>query len=173
MTTPPKYPAGERGSFTTPTVAEREAMIDDIASLAANLRKAIAGLSAEQLATKYVNWDSKRIISHLADSHMNAFARFKFALTEENPTIKPYKQWEWSLTADADTDPELSIALIEALHARWVVLLRAMTDSDFQTTFYHPEPNKTYTLAEGLHIYAWHGKHHTAQIDWMRQNYSW
>lgn len=171
--TPPKYPFGERIPNANPTVSDRAAMIDNLANLAAELRTAVAGLSAEQLSTKYVNWTTRQIVSHLADSHMQAFGRFKMALTEPNPTIKPYKQWEWSLTADADTDPAVSIALIEALHTRWTVLANAMTDSDYQTTFYHPEVDKTYTLADALHIYSWHGKHHTAQIDWMRQNYGW
>ncbi len=171
--TPPKYPAGERIQNATPNAAERAAMIADMANLAAELRTAIAGLSAEQLSTKYVNWTTRQIISHLADSHMQAFGRFKMALTEPNPTIKPYKQWEWSQTADADTAPEVSIALIEALHTRWTALAAAMTDSDYQATFHHPEPNKTYTLGEALNIYAWHGKHHTAQIDWMRKTYGW
>lgn len=171
--TPPKYPAGERNPNPNPNATERAEMIADIAALAENLRAAVAGLTTEQLTTKYVNWNSVQIISHLADSHMNAFARFKLALTETNPTIKPYKQWEWSQTADALADVHVSIALIDALHSRWVTLLNAMIDSDYQATFYHPEPNKTYTLGESLQVYAWHSRHHTAQITWMRQQYGW
>ena len=173
MNTPPKYPAGQRLPYTPPTVAERAGLIADLTALAGQLRAAIAGLNADQLGTKYVNWNSRQIISHLADSHMNAFLRFKLALTEPNPTIKAYKQWEWSLTADAQDDPQVSINLIEALHQRWATLANAMTDSDYEATFVHPDSNRVHTLAEALHIYAWHGKHHTAQIDWMRAEHCW
>ena len=173
MSTPPKYPAGERGAFTMPTEAERKSMIAEIAALPAKLTAAIAGLTASELATKYVNWNSRQIISHLADSHMNAFIRFKLALTEENPTIRPYNQSAWAETVDANADPELSITLLGGLHSRWERLLQSMSEADFLKTFHHPEANKTYTLAESLHIYSWHGLHHTAQIDWMRKTYSW
>ena len=173
MSTPPKYPAGERGAFVMPGAAERAAMIAEIADLPALLTRVIAGLDAGKLGTKYVNWNSRQIISHLADSHMNAFIRFKLALTEENPSIKPYNQSAWAQTVDADGDPTLSIKLLDGLHARWLALLNAMTDADFRKTFYHPEADKTYTLAEGLHIYSWHGRHHAAQIQWMRQTHGW
>lgn len=173
MSTPPKYPAGERGSFSRPNEAERKAMIAEIGALPAKLTRAINGLSSEQLGTKYVNWNSRQIISHLADSHMNAFIRFKLALTEENPSIKPYKQSEWAETVDANADPVLSITLLGGLQTRWVMLLESMSEADFDKTFFHPEANKTYTLAEALQIYSWHGLHHTAQIDWMRKHHAW
>lgn len=166
--TPPKSPAGESAVEANPTPARRAELIAEIEALPAKLRAAVAGLTAEQLDTKYVNWTARQIAHHLADSHLNAFARFKLALTEDNPTIKPYDQGKWADLPDAAGDVEPSLRLLEGLHARWVRLLRAMTDADFARTFVHPEYRKTYTLGESLGVYAYHGRHHTAQIEWLR-----
>lgn len=110
-------------------------------------------------------WTSYQVIHHIADSHAQALQRFKLTLTEDNPTIKPYSQNAWAETADAkDADPMLSIQLIEALHARWRVLMDAMDQLDFTKTYFHPEQNKTFTLWWVLGLYAWHGKHHLTQM---------
>jgi hypothetical protein len=170
---PPKYPAGEHIPEPKSTPESRTKQIADIARLPCELRGLVAGMSGPQLGTKYVNWTVGQIVSHLADSHMNAFIRFKLALTEDNPTIRPYKQWEWSQSADAHEDPEFSLRILEGLHTRWVRLLRALPADDFARTFYHPELDKTFTLGESLALYAWHGKHHASQIGWLKDQHGW
>ena len=134
----------------------------------------VAGMSGPQLGTKYVNWSVGQIVSHLADSHMNAFIRFKLALTEDNPTVKPYKEWEWSQSADAHEDPEFSLRILEGLHTRWVRLLRALPADDFARTFYHPErapdllpwarPSTSTPTTAGTT---------PAQIEWLKQHHGW
>jgi DinB superfamily len=170
---PPKYPAGEHVPEPNLTNESRAAFIAIIGRLPADLRGLVAGMSGPQLGTKYVNWTVGQIVSHLADSHMNAFIRFKLALTEDNPTIKPYKEWEWSQSADSHEDPEFSLRILEGLHTRWVRLLRALPADDFNRTYYHPEWNRTYTLGEALDQYAWHGRHHAAQIEWLKNHHKW
>ena len=171
-TAPPKYPAGDPPADVTP--GSRTASIAEIEAMPARLRGLIADLDHDQLGAKYVNWSIRQIVSHLADSHMNAFVRFKLALTEANPTIKGYKEWDWSLLPDAaEADPELSIRLLEALHARWSVLLHGMSESDFAKTFHHPERAQDMTLDRTLAIYAWHGRHHGAQIEQIKGRHGW
>jgi DinB superfamily len=169
---PPKYPAGEY--IPEPSTPEsRATQIAEIGRLPSDIRGLVACMSGPQLGTKYVNWSIGQIVSHLADSHMNAFIRFKLALTENNPTIKPYKEWEWSQSADAYEDPEFSLRILEGLHTRWVRLLRALPNDDFSRTYFHPEWNRTFTLGEALDQYAWHGRHHSAQIQWLKDQYQW
>jgi uncharacterized damage-inducible protein DinB len=170
---PPKYPAGEPSPEPNPTPETRAASIAEIGQMPCHVRGLVAGMSGPQLGTKYINWSVGQIVSHLADSHMNAFIRFKLALTEDNPTIKPYKEWEWSQSADAYEDPEFSLRILEGLHTRWVRLLRALPADDFARTYYHPERHRTYTLGESLELYAWHGRHHAAQIEWLKQHHGW
>jgi hypothetical protein len=171
--TPPKYPVGEHTPEPNPTPETRAVMIGEIGCLPANLRGLVGGMSGQQLGTKYVNWSVGQIVSHLADSHMNAFIRFKLALTEDNPTIKPYKEWEWSHSADAYEDPEFSLRILEGLHTRWVRLLRALPADDFRRTYYHPEFHRNISLGEALDQYAWHGRHHVGQIGWLKSHHKW
>jgi uncharacterized damage-inducible protein DinB len=172
--TPPRFPAGEHAADTNPSAEKRAALIDELDRLPEHLRGLVAGLSDKRLDTKYVNWTVRQIVNHLADSHMNAFVRFKLALTEDNPTIKPYDESAWSRLADTkDGDPEVSLQLLDAMHWRWVFLLRAMSGADFARTYFHPEFNRTNTLGEALDAYAYHGRHHAAQIDWLRQQPGW
>jgi hypothetical protein len=113
-------------------------------------------------------------VHHLADSHMNAFIRCKLALTEENPTIKPYDENTWSETADVTKEPiNVSITLLYALHKRWLTLLQNMSDSDFEKTLFNPQRRGQLTLWEMLGIYAWHGKHHVAHIKTLKENKGW
>jgi uncharacterized damage-inducible protein DinB len=170
---PPKNPAGEYVPDPNPTPETRAAQIAELGRMPSHLRGLVASMSGPQLGTKYVNWSVGQIVSHLADSHMNAFMRYKLALTEDNPTIKPYKEWEWSQSADAYEDPEFSLRILEGLHTRWVRLLRALPTDDFRRTFYHPERERTYTLGETLALYAWHGRHHSGQIEWLKQQHGW
>ena len=164
----PEHPAGSYEAEPHPTPQRRDELISEIERLPARIRQLVAGLSSAQLDTKYRNWTIRQIVHHLADSHMNALVRFRLTLTEEKPTIKPYNQSRWAELPDAKTaDVELSVALLEALHARWVALLRTMGDADFERTYVHPEYQKEFQLAETLGLYAYHCRHHSAQIDWL------
>lgn len=120
------------------------------------------------------SWTFRQVIHHLADSHMQAFQRFKLALTEENPIIKPYIQNAWATTDDSIySDAGISIALLEALHARWTVLMKSMSIEDFSKTYYHPEQEKDFTLGYALGLYAWHGRHHYTQLYRYASNNGW
>lgn len=147
-----------------------EAWIQEIEQLPMKLREAVKGLNENQLDTPYREggWTLRQVVHHLADSHMNSFIRFKLALTEDNPTIKPYDETIWAELADSKSEVNVSISLIEGLHARWVVLLKSMSSEDFERTFYHPGYNQTMSLAYALGLYAWHGRHHVAHITGLR-----
>lgn len=167
---PPDFPAGPYRPELNPTPARCAGLIGEIEHLPARVRELVAGLKAAQLDTRYKNWTIRQIVHHLADSHMNAFIRFRLALTEDHPTIKPYDETRWAELPDAQAaDVGLSINLLEALHARWVLLLRSMTDADFARSYYHPEYQKEFSLAEALGLYAHHCRHHPAQIAWLRR----
>ena len=157
------------------TPGKRAACVGDITELPARLRAVVDGLSSSQLDTPYREggWTVRQVIHHLADSHMNSFTRFKLALTEDAPTIKPYNQTAWAATADvAGGDVALSLVLMEGLHGRWTVLLSAMTAADFTRTFLHPESGPQ-TLDRALQTYAWHGRHHVAHIVTLRERKGW
>jgi hypothetical protein len=139
------------------------------------LRAAVAGLNEEQLNTPYRDggWTVRQVIHHVPESHMNAYIRFKLALTEDDPTIKPYNEAAWAETADVrDTPVEVSLALLDNLHNRWVVLLKSMSDADFSKQFRHPELGVV-PLEKNLALYAWHGKHHVAHITSLRERKQW
>jgi len=167
--TPPKYPIGEH----FPGSGTREAFIADLARLPADVRAVVGPLGSDQLATRYVNWTVRQIVNHLADSHVNAHARFRLALTEDNPTIKPYDESAWARLPDADGDPTPSLLILDGLHARWAALLQAMAPPNFQRTFFHPEANAPVSLGAALDTYAWHGKHHLGQIRWLADRHGW
>lgn len=172
--TPPDFPAGEYVPEPAPTAARRAELIAEIAGLPAKLRAVVSGLSDAQLDTPYKKWTARQIVHHLADSHLNAFVRFRLTLTEDRPTIKPYDETRWAELADTKSaDIGLSLALLDALHARWVYLMRAMTDADWGRTYHHPEYRKTFALAEVLGLYAHHGRHHAGQVEWLRQAKGW
>ena len=139
------------------------------------MRAAIAGLNEEQLNTPYREggWTVRQVIHHVPESHMNAYIRFKLALTENEPTVKPYDESAWAETADVRNTPiEVSLALLDNLHKRWVVLLRSMSDADFEKQFRHPELGVV-PLEKNLALYAWHGKHHVAHITGLRERKQW
>jgi len=166
--TPPDFPAGPLIAETNPTVARRAELIAEIERLPGRLDELVTGLNAAQLDARYKNWTVRQIVHHLADSHMNAYVRFRLTLTEDKPTIKPYDETRWAELPDArSTDVMLSVRLLEALHARWVLLLKAMTDVDFERSYIHPEYQKEFRLAEAIGLYAHHCRHHTAQIAWV------
>lgn len=139
------------------------------------MRASIAGLNSEQLSTPYREggWTVRQVIHHVPDSHMNAYVRSKLALTETDPTIKPYDEAAWAELVDSrDTPVDVSLALLEALHVRWVTVLRAMSAADFARPFRHPELGPV-PLEKNLALYAWHGKHHTAHIVNLRERMQW
>ena len=171
----PRYPIGKFKAPATISDAEHAAFISEIAAAPARMRAALAGLSAPQLDAPYREggWTVRQLAHHVPDSHMNAYIRFKLALTEEEPTIKPYEEARWAELADsAETPVETSLALLDALHTRWVTLLRSLKPADWSRKFRHPELGEM-TLEKNLALYAWHGKHHVAHITALRQRKGW
>src|SRR5579884_2030774 len=172
--TAPQYPAGPFVPDERYSEERRQESITVLEQAPAALRAAVAGLSEEQLDTRYRNWSIRQIVHHMADSHVNSYVRFKLALTEDRPTIKPYDEGRWAALADSRTgDVAAPLLLLEGLHARWVQLLRSLTEEQFARTFFHPESGETVSLADALASYAWHCRHHTAQITWLRQRHGW
>jgi len=151
------------------------AAIATLAELPAKLREAVEGLDRVQLEMPYREggWTVRQLVHHIADSHMNNYVRIRLALTEDEPTIKPYDEAKWAELADARTAPvETSLALIECLHARWVALLEGLSEADFVRAFFHPERGKV-RLDVNLALYAWHGDHHVAHITALRARMGW
>ena len=139
------------------------------------MRAAVAGLSDEQLNTPYrpEGWTVRQVVHHVPESHMNSYVRIKLAITEEEPTIKPYFEDRWAQLDDAQQAPvELSLHLMDALHGRWVWFLRSLKDADFQRTFQHPELGIV-SLDKNIALYAWHGRHHVAHITSLRERMGW
>jgi len=175
MTSDPKYPIGRFQGEENLTDAGRNEMIDEIAALPATLGAAVAGFDEKKFDTPYREggWTVRQLVHHIADSHINAYVRFKLALTEDEPTIKTYKQESWAEAADSRTAPaEVSLSLLDGVHRRWAILLRAMSAADFARKFNHPEHGKM-TLERLLGLYAWHGRHHTAHITSLRERNGW
>ena len=149
--------------------------IDEIAAAPAKVRAALQGLNDAQLDTPYREggWTLRQVAHHVPDSHMNAYIRLRLALTEKEPTIKPYDEAAWAKLEDAEHAPvEVSLRLLEPLHERWVRLLRSMKPEDFARTFVHPEHGAR-TLDWLLFLYAWHGRHHTAHITELKKQKNW
>ena len=196
-----RYPIGK---FMPPgdiTPGQREIWINEIAALPENFRAALDGLNDDQLDTPYREggWTLRQVAHHLPDSHLNAFIRFKWALTEDLPTIKAYDESLWADLPDVENTPvETSLHLLEALHQRWVALLKNLSDADYKRAFIHPEflpdpmqlsskastdwlsksesgdtPPYIFLLEKVLGLYAWHGKHHTAHITALRDRLGW
>jgi hypothetical protein len=170
----PQHPAGAFSPEVEYGPERRDEFIAEIADAPAALRQAVAGLSEEQLDTRYKNWTIRQIVHHLADSHVNSYVRFKWTLTEESPTIKAYDEGRWAALEDSRTgDVRAPLALLEGLHARWVQLLRSLTPEQFARSFLHPETGQTVALSAALCYYAWHCRHHIGQIRWLRQQRGW
>jgi uncharacterized damage-inducible protein DinB len=171
----PRYPIGKWDRRSELTPAERRTFIDGIASMPAALRTAVDGLDDAQLDTPYRDggWTLRQVVHHVPDSHLNSYVRFKLALTEENPTIRPYDEASWAELSDSRTTPvATSLDLLDSLHQRWVHLLRGMSDSDFRRTLEHPE-NGPMTLDAMVSLYHWHGRHHTGHITATRSSQGW
>jgi uncharacterized damage-inducible protein DinB len=170
-----KYPIGKFQKPETISSSAIQSAIKEIESLPELLHHAVDLLSEAQLNTPYRpgGWTVAQLIHHLADSHMNAFIRFKLALTEHNPTIKPYLEAEWAKLPDCSLPVSTSLKLLEALHLKWSTLLQNMSETDFQRTYLHPEKGTNQPLSEITLLYKWHGTHHLAQIQNLRLRENW
>ena len=171
----PRYPIGKLEIPVAVTPALRQSAIETIAQTPAKFRAAVKGLTDAQLDTPYREggWTVRQLAHHLPDSHVNAYVRLKLALTESAPTIKPYAEEKWAQLADSRSTPiEVSLALLESLHARWVLLLRALTPEDFAKKLVHPDHGEK-NVDWLLFVYAWHGPHHTAHVTELRKSKGW
>ncbi|TAF63187.1 MAG: putative metal-dependent hydrolase [Cytophagales bacterium] len=171
-----QYPIGR---FTAQAQYNKETIAKGIAQikkLPTALREAVAGWNDAQLNTPYREggWTVRQLIHHLADSHSNSHIRFRLALTEENPTIKPYEEALWATLPDAKEAPvEWSLQILEGLHLRWGVLLDSLSADDLQRGFFHPQAKKTILLAEAIMLYAWHSEHHLTHITRLKTFKNW
>ncbi|MGZ5245117.1 MAG: YfiT family bacillithiol transferase [Bacteroidia bacterium] len=162
-----KYPIGKYKKPNEVSDEELQEYIGVITNFPQELAKEAEALTEEDLALNYRpgSWNIKQVIHHCADSHMNAFIRYKLALTEENPTIKPYKEELWAELMDTKkADVKVSLQIIDGLHMRWAILLNSLEPVEFDRTYYHPEKHSEIALWEATALYAWHCKHHLAHI---------
>ena len=170
-----RYPIGPFHYAGTSTPVDRTRFIAEIERLPVELRAAIDGLSPQQLDTPYRpgGWTPRQVVHHLPDSHLNSYIRFKLALTEDEPTIRPYDEGRWAELEDGRTGPvDVSLDLLAALHKRWVLVLRAIRDQDWSRRLHHPASG-VLSLDAMLANYAWHGRHHVAQITSLRERMGW
>jgi len=170
-----RYPIGKARMEARLDDAQRRELIDRIEEAPARLRTAVSGLSPEQLDTPYRpgGWTVRQLVHHVPDSHLNAYVRFKLALTEPEPAIKTYEEARWAELPDTRSVPiEVSLVLLENLHRRWVALLRSLSAADFEKTLRHPDLGVV-NLNQLLGMYAWHGQHHTAHVTSLRERMGW
>ena len=169
-----RYPIGKFTPVQQLSSKDRAAAIQQIAEAPVNFRRAVAGLNDAQLETPYRTggWTVRQVAHHLPDSHMNAYMRFKWGLTEDNPAIKTYAEKDWARTPETAAPIVSSLDLLTALHARWVNLLHGMRPEDFARTVKHPEWG-TPSLDTLVALYAWHGRHHTAHVTSLRDRMRW
>ena len=171
----PRFPIGPPQFRCEVTPEMRAQAVRDIEEAPDLLREAVAFLSPEQLDTPYREggWTVRQVVHHLPDSHLNAYTRFRLALTEEEPTIKPYDEAAWAELSDARTAPvELSLDLLDPLHHRWVLLLNSLDEAGWKRVFVHPALGKL-TLEQTALLYAWHSRHHVAHITALRERMGW
>ena len=169
-----RYPIGPFALPSDVTTGVRTAAIDAIAQTPAALRAAVSGLSREQLETPYRSdgWTVRQLVHHVPDSHLNAYVRMKLTVTEHEPTISTFDQDRWANLADNDVEIETSLALLEALHTRWVRFLRALSEDAWSRQLHHPEIGKI-RLDQLLALYGWHGSHHVAHVTGLRDRQGW
>lgn len=170
-----RYPVGQFSFAGTLSPEERAPLINQIELAPINMRAAVDGLSNEQLDTPYRpgGWTPRQVVHHVSESHMNGYIRFKLAMTEDEPTIKPYFEDRWAQLQDARVSPiESSLSLLDALHLRWVWFLRSLKNEDFDRRFQHPELGLV-NLNRNVALYAWHGRHHVAHITTLRERMGW
>lgn len=170
-----RFPIGKMEREASVTREMRRALIAEIGRAAPALRAAVEGLTDAQLETPYREggWTVRQVVHHLADSHLNGYVRIRRALTEDGPPVSEYDQERWAELPDARSAPvELSLGLLEALHARWVRLLEGIPEADFSRVLVHPKHGRI-TVDDALQIYAWHGRHHVAQVTRLREREGW
>jgi uncharacterized damage-inducible protein DinB len=171
-----RYPIGPFAYDGAMSDARRAECVARIAEAPARLRAAVAGLDDARLDTPYRpgGWTVRQVVHHVPDSHLNAYVRIRLALTEDAPTIKPYEESRWAELPDARSLPvEVSLDLLEALHARWVPLLRSVGPAEGARQLHHPERGRAMTVDELLALYAWHGAHHVAHVTSLRERMGW
>jgi hypothetical protein len=171
-----RYPIGPFEAPRAVTPESRRQRIQEIGQAPAALRAAVTGLSAKQLDTPYRpgGWTVRQVVHHVPDSHMNAYVRLKLALTEDEPTIKPYEEARWAELVDGRTaPPEISLTLLSSLHERWMLLWNSLKPEDFSRKFRHPEHAGLLSIDWMLAMYAWHGRHHVAHITTLREREGW
>lgn len=171
-----KYPIGKEEIPEEITSVEIKDWIDDISELPQKLKEAVNKISKKQLDTPYrpEGWTLKQLIHHIADSHMSALLRFKWALTEDEPTIKAYDEKTFAELYDSRLAPvEISLDLISSLHGKWVILLENMSTDDFEKTYVHPETGRRFSLKQSLGHYSWHSRHHYAHLHNLLQKKGW
>lgn len=161
-----QYPIGKFAPKDSYTSSEIATLIQSIETVPAKIEEVFKKFSAKQLDTSYRpgGWTARQVLHHIPDSHLNAYIRFKWTLTEETPIIKAYNEKAWAETHETKQDPSPSVALLKALHAKWVILLRLLTKEDQQKNFVHPETGKHIRLEKLIAMYAWHGEHHLAHL---------
>jgi len=169
-----RYPIGRFDAQAANLPGARVAHIQTLRLLPQRLKSAVAGLSEKQLDTPYRDggWTVRQVVHHIGDSHANAYVRFKLALTEDWPTIKPYDENAWAKLPDSQLAIDHSLAFVESLHGRWLALLETLTDEDFRKGYNHPERGRQ-NLTEVLALYDWHSRHHTAHITSLRARKGW
>lgn len=161
-----QYPIGKFDRNAPITDAQIPQLIDQVRRLPQTLADLLSHATSEQLRGTYrdAGWNGLQVIHHLADSHMNAYIRFKLSLTEDNPIIKPYLQDAWAHTPDNALDAEVSLNILRGVHARWAAIMDGMTSEQFERTFHHPEQKRDTSLRTTLAMYVWHGHHHAAHL---------
>lgn len=174
--TDPRYPIGKADLSIAATPERRRAWIADIAHGPAAMRAAVTGLSASQLDTPYrpSGWTVRQVVHHVADSHANAYIRFKQTLTEERPLVMAYNEAKWAELADSrDVPIEVSLTLLDAVHQRWLSVIRSMPADAYARQYRHPEHGRLYSLDEALNLYSWHSRHHVAHVTTLRTREGW
>jgi hypothetical protein len=170
-----KYPIGKFKLDPDDNGANREKWISQIEQLPHDLRELVRSWDDEQLSTRYRpdGWTARQVVHHLADSHLNGYVRFRWGLTEENPTIKTYNQDLWAALRDAEAAPiESSLSILEGVHARWTFLLKSLSQESFNCKTHHPEWGEI-GLTVYLQLYAWHGRHHLAHLQGLAERKGW
>lgn len=175
MVADPRYPIGKYSAQEQISPQELSSFIERIASLPFRLESVTHDLTQEQLDTPYREggWTIRQVVHHLADSHMNAFIRVKWALTEASPTIKAYDEKGWAVTPETAADPTLSLTLLKALHAKWVTLFKSLSSDELTRDFIHPATKRSARLDQLAGMYAWHGDHHLAHITELKKQKNW
>ena len=174
-TTDPRFPIGKFSFDGNLTPQQKQQYLVDIEQTPTRLRAALKGLSDSQLNTPYREggWTLRQVAHHMPDSHLNSYVRFKLALTEDEPTIRPYMEDRWAELPEAKYAPiEVSLALLELLHERWMLVLRGLCDADWKRNFRHPDLGLM-SLEKTLALYAWHGRHHAAHVTRLREKMGW